>query len=188
VSGSSKGTTGTFVAMLRGINVGNHNRMKMEALRSLVAGLGYDEPRTYLQSGNVVFSGRGRAESAATALEDAITRELGLSVPVVARSDNQLRRVVAANPMIGAGDDPTKLHVTFLGKRPGADRVRALSSSRVASRRDRFEVVGAEVFLHCPSGYGTTSYDNGFFERNLGTVATTRNWRTVCALAEMMAA
>ncbi len=185
MSGSSKGTTGTFVAMLRGINVGNHNRMKMEDLRSLVTGLGYEEPSTYLQSGNVVFSGGGRAESAAQALEDAITAELGLSVPVVARTGRQLRRVVAANPMTAAGEDPTKLHVTFLGKRPGADRLRALSSSKVAGRQDRFAVVGAEVYLHCPSGYGTTSYDNGFFERNLGTVATTRNWRTVCALAEM---
>ncbi len=187
MSGSSTRATGSFVAMLRGINLGNHNRMKMEDLCALVTGLGYEDPRTYLQSGNVVFRGRGRAESAAEALEDAITRELGLSVPVVARSAKQLQRVVDTNPMIAAGEDPSKLHVTFLSKRPSADRLRKVGASKVAGRGDRFEVAGAEVFLHCPSGYGTTSYDNAFFERNLGTVATTRNWRTVCALAEMAA-
>jgi uncharacterized protein (DUF1697 family) len=187
VSGASNGATAAFVAMLRGVNLGNHNRMKMEDLRSLVTGLGYEEPRTYLQSGNVVFRGTGRAESVADALEDAIDRELGLSVPVVARSARQMRKVAAGNPMVDAGEDPTKLHVTFLARRPTADRLRGLSSSKVASRQDRFEVVGAEVFLACPSGYGSTSYDNAFFERNLGTTATTRNWRTVCTLADMAA-
>lgn len=184
---SSTRATGSFVAMLRGINLGNHNRMKMEDLRALVTDLGYEDPHTYLQSGNVVFRGRGRPESASGALEEAITRELGLSVPVVARSAKQFQRVVDTNPMIAAGLDPSKLHVTFLPKRPTADGLSALATTKVAGRGDRFEVAGAEVFLHCPSGYGATSYDNAFFERNLGSVATTRNWRTVCALAEMAA-
>ena len=187
MSGAPKRAAGSFVAMLRGINLGNHNRMKMEDLRSLVTGCGYEEPRTYLQSGNVVFRGAGRAESAAKALEEAITHELGLSVPVVARSASQLRKVLESNPMIAAGGDPTKLHVTFLARRPSAEALRKLAANKIASRRDRFELIGTEVFLECPSGYGTTSYDNGFFERNLATVATTRNWRTVCALAEMAA-
>jgi uncharacterized protein (DUF1697 family) len=179
------GSASAFVAMLRGINLGNHNRMKMEDLRALVAGLGYTEPRTYLQSGNVVFCGRGRAEAAAAALEDAITRELGLSVPVVARSAKQLQRVTEANPILAGGADPATLHVTFLGTRPTAAGLRKVAASKVAARHDRFEVVGADIYLQCPTGYGTTSYDNAFFERNLGVVATTRNWRTVRALAEM---
>ncbi len=186
MSGSSGGTGGVFVAMLRGINVGNHNRMKMEDLRTLVTGLGYENPRTYLQSGNVVFRGRGPAKSVAAALEEAIARELGLSVPVVARRARELGRVVAGNPMIAHGEDPAKLHVTFLGSRPPAARVRGLAATEARGGEDRFEVVGAEVFLLCPSGYGTTSFDNAFFERNLGTVATTRNWRTVGALAGMV--
>jgi uncharacterized protein (DUF1697 family) len=187
VSGASSRPTGAFVAMLRGINLGNHNRMKMEDLRSLVTALGFEEPHTYLQSGNVVFRGRGRSESVGDALEEAIARELGLSVPVVVRSARQMAKVVETNPMVATGEDPAKLHVTFLAGRPTADRVRGLRSTKVKSRRDRFEVVGAEVFVACPTGYGTTSYDNAFFERNLGTVATTRNWRTVRTLAEMAA-
>jgi uncharacterized protein (DUF1697 family) len=171
--------------MLRGINVGNHNRMAMDDLRAMVVALGYTDPRTYLQSGNVVFGGAGPAEAAAAALEDAIAAELGLSVPVVTRSATQMRRVVGANPLLAAGADPGKLHVTFLAKQPGAAQLKKLAASEVAARGDSYEVVGAEVYLHCPSGYGTTSYDNGFFERNLGTVATTRNWRTVCTLTEM---
>ncbi len=185
MSAGSGTAGGAFVAMLRGINLGNHNRMKMEDLRSLVSALGYEEPCTYLQSGNVVFYGRGRAESAAEALEDAINRELGLAVPVVVRSGRQLHRVVEGNPMVARGEDTTKLHVTFLAHRPPAARLRGMDAGRVRAGKDRFEVVGAEVFLMCPSGYGTTSYDNAFFERHLGTVATTRNWRTVCALSEM---
>jgi uncharacterized protein (DUF1697 family) len=171
--------------MLRGINVGGHNRVAMADLRSLVADLGYAEPSTYLQSGNLVFRGRGRAESVAQVIEEGLAREFGVSAPVVARSGRSWRRVVEANPLASLDTDPTRLHVTFLAKRPEASKVRALVAPRSVPGGDRFEVVGAEVYLHCPGGYGRTDLDNSFFEKGLGTVATTRNWRTVLALAEM---
>lgn len=180
----------TFVALLRSINVGGRNRVLMGDLASLVESLGFEDVETYVQSGNVVFTGRGAPASAARAIEGGITAELGLEVPVIVRSDRQLTRVLGADPFFRTGADPKYLHVTFLSAAPAPDRRQLLARGDASGGDapfgdDRFELVGSEVFVHCPGGYGTTKLNNTFFERRTGVVATTRNWRTVTTLARM---
>jgi len=174
----------TFVAMLRSINVGGRNRVAMDDLRTLVASIGYDHVATYLQSGNVIFTGRGGSTKAAQAIEDRITADLGLAVPVLARSSSELAGVLASTPYGRLDADPRTLHVTFLEAQPDPSNARALMEQADGFGADRFEVIGQEVYLHCPGGYGETKLNNGFLERRLGVRATTRNWRTVTALAE----
>ena len=82
-----------------------------------------------------------------------------------------------------SGIDPAKLHVTFLGGNPDPDRVAHLAGKRFEP--DELRVAGREVYLHCPSGYGRTKLQNDFLERQLAVAATTRNWKTVTALAEL---
>jgi uncharacterized protein (DUF1697 family) len=181
----------TFVALLRSINVGGRNRVLMGDLASLVESLGFDGVETYVQSGNVVFTGRGTPTSAARAIEGGIVGELGLEVPVIVRSTRQLARLIEANPFRRSGADPKSLHVTFLAGMPPPDRRRLVVGSETPRGADdpygddRFELVGSDVFVHCPGGYGSTKLNNGFFERRTGLVATTRNWRTVTTLAGM---
>ncbi len=176
----------TFVLLLRGINVGGRNRLPMADLRSLVASVGFHDVATYLQSGNVVATGPGTAVDAAARVAATIHDELGLTVPVVARSSGEWAAVLAQNPFQDLEDDPTKLHVTFLAAVPDAARVASLVAEADQFAPDRLVVVSAEVFLHCPSGYGRTPLQNMFLERRLGEVATTRNWRTVEALGELI--
>jgi uncharacterized protein (DUF1697 family) len=176
---------GTYVAMLRSINVGGRNRIPMADLRALVSSLGFGDVVTYIQSGNVVLTGSGTATAVARAIEDRITAELGLSVPVLARSKQQLRRILADSPHRQSDAEPKTLHVTFLADRPDPARVSALEGMAATFGADSFEVVGSEVYLHCPDGYGETTLNNAYLERRLGVVATTRNWRTVVTLAEM---
>ena len=181
----------TFVALLRSINVGGRNRVLMGDLAGLVGSLGFDDVETYVQSGNVVFTGSGSPTSVGRAVEGGIAGELGLEVPVIVRSARQLARLLEANPFLGSGADPKFLHVTFLSGAPGPDRRQLVVGSETPSGvddpygDDRFELVGSDVFVHCPGGYGTTKLNNAFFERRTGTVATTRNWRTVTTLARM---
>ncbi len=177
---------GTFVALIRGINLGARNRVSMADLRALVEGLGCEEVRTYVQSGNVVFRSRAGAAKLRRELEDAIRRTLGLDVTVLVRTKAELTRVAARNPFRAAGADPATLHVTFLAERPDRGRVRELSERSVDP--DELRVDGAQVYLHCPNGYGRSKLGNDFFERALGVPATTRNWRTVTALAELAGA
>ena len=175
---------GTYVAMLRGINVSGRNKIKMPDLQALFVGLGHGDVTTYIQSGNVVFTSSAKG---APALESAITariaRDFGLDVGVVLRTKAELAKVIAANPYVRGGADLSKLHVTFLGAKPEAALVHALDGH--TSPPDEFEVVGREVFLHCPGGYGNTKLNNAFWERKLKTSATTRNWNTVTKLLEL---
>ena len=173
------------VLLLRGINVSGRNRVPMADLRALVTALGFDDVATYVQSGNLVCTGRGGPERAAALVADTLARELDVTVPVVGRSAAHWAHVVATNPLAGLEDDPKKLHVTFLDGVPESARAADLADAAEAFAPERLEVVGAEVFLHCPGGYGETPLSNAFLEKRLGRVATTRNWRTVGALADL---
>ena len=172
------------VALLRGINLGSTNKIKMADLVRLFAGLGHADVRTYLQSGNVVFSTAGAdPKNLAPPIEKAILDELGLTVTVLLRTGPDLTKVLAANPYLNRQDDPTKLHVTFLAEAPEPDLASAVRVPDGESAE--FTLAGREVYLHCPDGYGRTKLNNAFFERKLAVPATTRNWRTVVALHDM---
>lgn len=175
----------THVLLLRGINVSGRNRLPMADLRAVVTALGFADVATYLQSGNLVCSGRGTPEQAAARVADALARELDLTVPVVGRRAEHWADLMTTNPLADLEDDPKKLHVTFLDGVPDPGRVTDLEGETAALAPERLEVVGADVFLHCPGGYGETALSNAFLEKRLGRVATTRNWRTVGALADL---
>jgi uncharacterized protein (DUF1697 family) len=174
-----------YVAMLRGINVSGRNKIKMSDLQALFAGIGHTDVVTYIQSGNVVFKSDEKRAAAVTAeIEQRIARELGFDVPVVLRTKADLTKVIAANPF--AAGDRARVYVTFLAKKPEAMLVRALGDH--AAPPEEFRVVGREVYLHCPSGYGTTKLNNTFWERKLNVASTTRNWNTVTKLLELSGA
>ncbi|MDQ3890843.1 MAG: DUF1697 domain-containing protein [Actinomycetota bacterium] len=177
-------TLGTYVALLRGINVGGRTTVSMADLRMLFLALGSEDVTTYVQSGNVVFKfPLASPAELAPPIEAEIRRRLDLSVKVVVRTGAQLARVVADNPFAADGLDPGKLHVAFLAESPDPARVHALEAKPV--ERDEFRVVGEEVYLHYPSGYGKTKLTNAFLEKQLAVAATTRNWRTTTKLAEL---
>jgi uncharacterized protein (DUF1697 family) len=186
VSPARRDAPTTYVALLRGINLGARNKVPMPALRSVVEALGHEDVRTYIQSGNVVFkSGWREVPGTAAALESAIAEEFGLRVAVVVRTQRDLQRVAGANPFLAAGADPSALHVVFLGSSPTKASVDALDPDR--SPPDEFAVRKAEVYLHCPNGFGHSKLSLDYFERILGGPATIRNWNTVTKLLELMA-
>ena len=176
---------GTFVAMLRSVNVGGRNRVAMADLRSLVGSLGFDDVTTYVQSGNVVFSGSGTGAAAGKAIRAALASELGVEVPVLVRSARSLATIVRTHPYADPGIEERLLHVTFLDGPPSTSAVDELDSMAGRFGDDRCTVEGNEVYLYCPGGYGQTKLNNSWLERALDRVGTTRNWRTVTTLAAM---
>jgi uncharacterized protein (DUF1697 family) len=174
-----------YVAMLRGVNVGG-NSLKMDWLRQACEGLGLQNVRTYVQSGNIVFSSRASAVKLASTLKATIDAQTRLPVTVVLRSAADMEKVIADNPFLKQkGVDVTKLHVTFLGKvpvKPALDRLDAL-----AGTRDQYRLRGSELYLYCPTNYGETRLSNGAIEKVLGVGATTRNLKTVTTLHAMAA-
>jgi uncharacterized protein (DUF1697 family) len=173
----------TYVALLRGINLGARNKVSMANLRALVESAGGEDVSTYVQSGNVVFESSVSAADLTRGIEQQIKRDLGLDVTVLVRTKAQLAKVLVGNPFAGGGTDPKKLHVTFLADAPDRDRVREIEAKPFEP--DEFHVAGLEVYLHCPNGYGRSKLSNMYFEKQLDVPATTRNWNTVTNLVEL---
>ncbi len=170
------------VALLRGVNVGGRHRLPMADLAALATDAGAHAPKTFIQSGNLVCDLPADGAAAfADALAAGIAARFGFRSPVVVRSAAEWSAVVAAPPF-----DVAALHVAFLADVPPPARVAALDPAR--SPGDRFEVRGRDVFLHLPNGVAGTRITNDWLDRQLGTVSTARNWRTVLALAELLAA
>lgn len=167
-----------YAALLRGVNVGG-NKLAMPDLVRVVEALGGRDVRTYVQSGNVVYSG---SKKVAASLEQALMTDLRVRSPVLVRSGRELAAVVAAKPYSADGK---AVSVTFLGARPQPAALAAVDPAAYGT--DEFVVIGSEIYLHTPAGYGRSKLNNAFWERKLSTVATTRNWNTVLALAEMTA-
>lgn len=175
----------THVALLRGINVGGKNRLPMKELAQLFVASGCSEVRTYIQSGNVVFKAKpALARRVASSIAAAITRDFGLSVPVVMRSADELRSAARNNPFLRAGADTGALHIAFLRDEPTPERVAALDPQR--SPPDEFKVAGREIYLRCPAGVADSKLTNAYFDSKLATVSTARNWNTVTKLLELV--
>src|SRR4051794_25923631 len=165
-----------YVALLRGVNVGAHNRMKMPALKSLCRELGYTDVVTYIQSGNVVFGSTARRAAVVEgAMETGIEKEFGLKITVLVRTKDELARVARGNPFPKA--EPNRLHVAFLDAKPAPARVHVLEAFDAAP--DEVRVRGREAYLHTPGGYRNSKLSGAFIEKELQVAATARNWNTV---------
>jgi uncharacterized protein (DUF1697 family) len=174
-----------FIAIIRGINVGGHNRVNMQVLRESLTKKKLQDVQTYIQSGNIVFrSEHDAAEDCAAIIRAVLKQKFDADVPVIVRTATQWRQTLKKNPFLGDTDDHTKLLVTFLPEKPAAADLKALS--KIQFPHDEFKVVGADIYLHCKNGYGRTDISATFFEKHLGMTNTTRNWRSVQKVAEML--
>jgi uncharacterized protein (DUF1697 family) len=175
----------TYISMLRGINVSGHNMMKMSDLQKAFEGLGFEQVKTYIQSGNVVFQApKISPEEISKKMEDKINRDFGFLVPVISRTPEEFDGTIRNNPFLREkGVDSAKLHVTFLSEAPADACLKKLAA--LPAHPDQFRSVGREIYLYCPEGYGRTKLSNNAIEKVLTIRATTRNWRTVNKLYEM---
>lgn len=172
----------TYISMLRGINVGGQKKIRMADLKSLYESLGLGNVQTYVQSGNVVFdSEEQNAEKLRKSIEAQTEAAFGFSVPILIRTANDFKRIIESHPF--ANEEPIRVLVTFLYERPQKSRWDELSLYQ--DKVDQFALGEQEIFLFCPGGYGRTKLSNTFFEKKLGVVATTRNWKSINTLYEM---
>ncbi|MGA2104252.1 DUF1697 domain-containing protein [Methanoregula sp.] len=172
-----------FITLLRGINVGGHNKVRMDDLVTLFESLGFTHVRTYLQSGNIVFNSSVKEISTLSAIiERGIFQQFDFRVTVIIRTSEEFNNIILENPFVKEGYDSDTLHVTFL-----SDRQKIISENKISGEdtQDKYVVKGREIFLFCPRGYGRTKFTTTFFERKQGVTATTRNWNTIQALSGM---
>ncbi len=171
------------VLLLRGINIGSRNRIAMPELRAALAGAGFGEVRTYLQSGNVVVSSRRGAERLVRDCRRTIADRFGLDVQVIGRSRDELAEVVGLDPLGAVASSPKRYQVSFLDREPDRDTVDRLS--KLAAEPERFVHVGRELYAWHPEGVARSRLWNALAGSGLGFAATARNWTTVTSLLAM---
>jgi uncharacterized protein (DUF1697 family) len=172
------------ISMLRGVNVGGHNKIKMDALRTLYESLGLRDPQTFIQSGNVIFRTEERdLVRLARRIEDTIERRVGFRPSVIVRTTSELRDVIARNPFAKRrGLDPRKLVVSFLVSDPGPEaRDKVL---RIKPDPEELRIDGRELYVYYPHGMGQSKLPP-VLDRTLKTPATARNWNSVTRMLEM---
>lgn len=175
-----------YVALLRGINVGGHRKIKMAELRSACEEIGLSQVQTYIQSGNIIFrSPQENAETIAQQIKSAILETFGHDVITFVIDKEAYEQVIVDNPFEEREDpDPKKLHVCFLYKEVDTSLESELQA--VESKRDQVILHPKALYLYCPDGFGRTKYTDSIIKRILKTSGTTRNWRSVLKLQEML--
>lgn len=174
-----------YIALLRGINIGRKNRIKMANLKIIFESMGFKDVKTYLQSGNVIFKhDRINVGEIESNIEGKINQTFGFNIDVIIRTEDEFESMISSNPFIKDPDiEFDKLHVTFLKELP--DKENILNLNLNIGENEKLEIKGKEIYLYLPNGYARTKLTNNTFEKKLKTIATTRNWKTVNKLREL---
>lgn len=175
----------THLALLRGINVSGHNMIKMNYLKTVLENAGFQNVQTYIQSGNVfVDSEEEHGASVGFKIKQEIFKELGLEVPVVVVSKEDLSACLKNNPYLQEKEcDTKKLYVAFLSKELQGSAINDLKISQF--KPDEAAIDKSRIYIKYAVGAGKTRLDQKYIEKKLNLVATIRNWNTVSTLLEM---
>jgi uncharacterized protein (DUF1697 family) len=175
-----------YVSMLRGVNVGGHNKILMAELRDLYSALKFEDPRTYVQSGNVIFRTKEADEATlANKIQSAIGKKFGFRPEVMLRSTSEIRKVIAANPFAKRANlEPSKLHVNFLHAKPSAEVSEKIAAIKASP--EELHLLGRELYIYFPDGAGRSKLIP-VLDRVLKTSATGRNWNSVTKTLEIAA-
>jgi uncharacterized protein (DUF1697 family) len=173
------------LCMLRGVNVGGHNRIKMDALKALCVSLKLRDPQTFIQSGNVIFTTEENdLANLAKRIGDAIEKKIGFRPGVILRTATELRAAIKRNPFAKRDDiEPGKLLVMFLAANPAKEALKqALTFS---TEPEEMHILGREVYIYFLNGQGRSKLPWPKIERALGTSGTGRNWNSVTKMLVM---
>lgn len=171
------------IILVRGINIGSRNRIAMPALRQLFATAGFEDVRTYLQSGNVVLWSDEPPDQVGSLCQRIIAEGLGLEIAVVVRTRDELAEVAARDPLRGVAVNPKRYQVTFLARELDPEIVDGLAA--LAAPDERLVAVGRELYAWHPDGVARSRLWARLAAPSLGVTATSRNWSTVTSLLSL---
>ena len=173
-----------YVALLRGINVGGANMIKMADLKAEFEALGFENVRTYINSGNLAFDAKKSSENKlADKIETAVEALVGRQIAVVVREQKDIKRILQNNPFDGEFGSHKEMHVLFLKGELQNEKVAQLKAA--AFPGERYEVADREIYCHLPTGVADSLLTKGIIDKKLKVVFTGRNWRTVEKIADL---
>lgn len=173
------------MSLLRGINVGGHRKIKMAELRKMYEDLGFENVKSYIQSGNIIFQSQSTESSGfEKQLEEAILENFGFEVPVIVRQKHEWQKVIQENPFLVNNTPIEELCLTFLSETPQTHSLDQLKSQE--TENDQIKVIGKHAYLKILGPYHKTPLNNNWIEKTLKVKATTRNWKSVLKIEEML--
>lgn len=177
------------IALLRGINVGGHKKILMADLRQIFKSLGYDNACTYIQTGNVIFDSNGNEDnlSLAKKIEDAIQACYDFDVPVMVCTAEELKTIINLNPYWKEKKENAyinKLHLTLFDTPPTEENINILKA--IDYTPDSFKIIDRSIYLHCNKQYRDSKLNTNYLEKTLTIKATTRNWKTMLKILELV--
>ncbi len=174
-----------YISLLRGINVGGKNKIKMEQIKTLYQELGHTAVRSYIQSGNLVFESSSiNTTHMAQEIKQGIKEHFDLDIESLVITHQELDTIYQDFPFkMEPLEQASSLAVIFLSEVPTADNVEILMS--YVHTPEQFLAVGKHLYVYLPNGFSKTKLTNVFIEKKLKVVATTRNWKTVTKLQEL---
>ena len=175
-----------FVSLFRGINVGGHQAVRMDALKELHQSLGLQEVATYIQSGNVVFTSDGAdVTHIQKDIEDGFAQKFGFQAKVMVRTADEFNVIIENNPFQNQPMKELKWVVAmFLASHPINTAQEEIQKTYTGP--EELHIIGREVYIYYPEGIGRSKLSNVFLEKKLKTMGTARNWNTVLRLQQMM--
>jgi uncharacterized protein (DUF1697 family) len=172
------------IALLRGINVGGHNKVPMADLREALEAAGFEDVKTYVQSGNVALGAAEKSPAkVGRAVEKAIEDAFGFDVAVVVRSRAEIAKLVEDDPLGDVATNPTYRVVVFLAEK--LDRSRLDEVDPAAYAPEAFALRDYEIVMWAPDGQRDSKLVKALSEKRTGVVGTARNWRTVEKLLDL---
>jgi len=174
-----------LISLLRGINVGGHALIKMDTLRTLYRSLKFEDPQTYLQSGNILFKSSERdLQRIANQIQKSIVKKFGCCPEVILRSTAEMRAIVSRNPFRGRSDiEPNKLLVSFLAGDPAKDARESLARLDIVP--EQLHLLNRELYIYFPNGAGRSKLPWSRLDKFLRTPGTARNWNTITKILEI---
>ncbi len=173
-----------YVALLRGINVGGKRKLKMADLRESVLKIGFTQVSTYIQSGNLFFTAE---EKNATILEEKLAQHLleeyTYDIPVIIRTAEEIEKVIAENPFLGA-EDFKQLHLIFLTEKPSETSIKDFEELEFSS--EEFKIEAQHLYVNYTDGVRNSKLSTALIEKKLNTKATARNWKTLLKIESLL--
>ena len=172
----------TYIALLKGINVGGHKKVPMADLREVLSKSGLENVKTYIQSGNVIFqSSEKNSRNLETSIQKSILNKFGFEVTVLVRTRQELLRIFNDSPF--SEDKKVKSYFAMLHTIPDPDLV-AIASEKIYEGEEYY-IVNDCIYFYCEKGYGKAKFNMNFFEQKLKTFATARNYNTMVKLLSL---
>jgi uncharacterized protein (DUF1697 family) len=177
-----------YVTLLRGINVGGHRKILMTNLKVLFEKLGALNVITYIQSGNVIFEhNNSTANELSLTIAKAIKNKFNFEVPIITFPVEKFKKIVNENPFVN-DSSVENLHVTFLSSSLTTKEIEAVTEQTTATNKgqDECEITERAVFIKCEEKYHQSILSNQYFEKKLSVFASTRNWKTILKIIDLI--